>query len=306
MLTQKRFCDIILPFLNDTHRYCLKGLVVILEHELPQGSKLYFDTSAKLKRDIESCAIRAFYENDYKEIVTPTFTFLEHQGDIFNRDIVRLSSESNHQISLRYDTTIDAMRIITKRITRSSEHKKWFYIQPVFSYPTTEIHQIGAEHLGGESLSPVMCLGVGIIQELGLKPYLQISNMKIPLLCAQHSGVDIQVFASQEAGKLLEMEGYIADLVYVKTKQDVQKAIKNAPSFLKDELERLLECASYCEYEKSIFSPLAFTPSSYYGDLFFRMFMGNATLLQGGKYSVGEQYSCGFAIYTDAVVKCLC
>ena len=76
---------------------------MILEHELPQGSKLYFDMSARLKRDIESCAIKAFYENDYREIVTPSFAFLEHQGDMFNREIVRLSSENNHQIGLRYD-----------------------------------------------------------------------------------------------------------------------------------------------------------------------------------------------------------
>ncbi|TLD87064.1 MULTISPECIES: ATP phosphoribosyltransferase regulatory subunit [Helicobacter] len=278
---------------------------MILEHELPQGSKLYFDTSAKLKRDIESCAINAFYENDYKEIVTPTFTFLEHQDDILNRGLVRLNSESNHQIGLRYDTTFEAMRIVTKHIAHTSEHKKWFYIQPVFSYPTTEIHQIGAEHLGGESLAPVMCLGVHILQELGLKPYLQISNMKIPLLCAKHSGVDIEVFASQDVGKLLQMEGYVADLVHIKTKEDVQNAINNAPVFLRGELERLLECASYCEYEKSIFSPLASSPTSYYKDLFFRMFLGNATLLQGGKYIVGDQSSCGFAIYTDEVVECL-
>lgn len=277
---------------------------VVLEHELPQGSKLYFDTSAKLKRQVESCAIQAFYQNDYREIVTPTFTFLEHQGDILNRELVRLSSESNHQIGLRYDTTFEAMRIVTQHI-KSSEHKKWFYIQPVFSYPTTEIHQIGAEHLGGESLSPVVCLGAHILQELGLKPYLQISNMKIPLLCAKHSGVDIDVFASQDVGKLLEMGDYIADLVHIKTQKDVQNAMKSAPVFLRGELERLLECASYCEYEKSIFSPLAFSPTSYYGDLFFRMFIGNATLLQGGKYSIGEQNSCGFAIYTDEVVECL-
>lgn len=287
-----------------------RGAKVVLEHELPQGSKLYFDTSAKLKRDIESCAIRAFYENDYKEIVTPTFSFLEHQGDIFNRELVRLSSESNHQIGLRYDTTLDAMRIVTKRITRSSEHKKWFYIQPVFSYPTTEIHQIGAEHLGGESLSPVMCLGIGILAELGLKPFLQISNMKIPLLCAKHSGVNLEVFASNNVEQLLQMPSYIANLTRVKTKQDLIAAIADSPVFLKGELERLLECASYCEYENSIFSPLAYAPSSYYGDLFFRMFLGNATLLQGGKYSVFEDgvesvSSCGFAIYTDEVVESL-
>lgn len=275
---------------------------MILEHELPQGSKLYFDMSAKLKRDIESYAINAFYENDYKEIVTPTFAFLEHQRDMLNREVVRLSGEGNHQIGLRYDTTFEAMRIVTKHI-RSSKHRKWFYIQPVYSYPTTEIHQIGMEHLGGESLSPTICLGVYILKGLGLEPYLQISNMRIPILCAEHMGVEVELFASQNIDKILQMDGYIADLVRVKTKEDVQNMMKKAPVFLRTELERLLECSSYCEYEKSIFSPLAFSSTSYYEDIFFRMFIGNATLLQGGKYDVGEQTSCGFAIYTDEVVE---
>lgn len=278
---------------------------MVLEHELPEGCKLYFDQSAKLKREIESCAIKAFYENDYREIVTPTFSFLEHQGDMFNRALVRLNSENNHQIGLRFDTTLEAMRIITTRLMRSSEHKKWFYIQPVFSYPTTEIHQIGAEHLGGESLAPVMCLGASIMRALGLTPYLQISNAKIPALCAQHSGMEIDEFARLDIERLLKMESYVATLVQIQSKDDLCRSIASAPAFLKTELERLLECASFCEYEKSIFAPLALSPSSYYGDLFFRMFVGNATLLQGGKYSIGEQSSCGFAIYTDEVVECL-
>ncbi len=282
-----------------------QDMTLILEHELPQGSKLYFDTSAKLKRDIESLAVEYLYQNDYKEIVTPIFTFLEHQEDFSNRQLLRLSGESNHQIGLRYDTTFDAMRIITKRIAHSSEHKKWFYVQPVFSYPTTEIHQIGAEHLGSDSLSPVMCLGASIMTALKLKPFLQISNMKIPLLCAKHSGVDIESFAALKIEELLQMDSYIAQLVRVSSKDELKEAIKKAPAFLKNELERLLECASYCEYENTLFSPLACAPNSYYGDLFFKMFINNATLLQGGKYSIGKQSSCGFAIYTDEVVEYL-
>lgn len=278
---------------------------MILEHELPKGSKLYFDASAKLKRDIETLAVKHFYENDYKEIVTPIFTFLESQGDVFNRELLRLSGENNHQIALRYDTTLEAMRIITKRLGKSIEHKKWFYIQPVLSYPTTEIHQIGAEHLGGSSLAPVICLSLSILLELGLKPYLQVSNMRIPHLCAKHSGLDIDMFMRLQTHRLLQMDSYIKDLIHIKTADDLKKALPNMPSFLKGELERLLECASFCVYERTIFSPLAWAPISYYSDLFFRAFVGNATLLQGGKYSVGEHHSCGFAIYTDEVVETL-
>ncbi|MFG5109215.1 ATP phosphoribosyltransferase regulatory subunit, partial [Campylobacter lari] len=124
---------------------------MILQHEIPQGGKLYFGKIAKLKREIERSASEVFYNNGFEEILTPSFSFLQHQQLFSDREILRLSSENNQQISLRYDSTIDTIRIITKRLMRSTGAKKWFYIQPVFSYPSNEIHQIGAECLEKES-----------------------------------------------------------------------------------------------------------------------------------------------------------
>lgn len=280
-----------------------RGVGVILEHELPWGGKLYFDTSAKLKRDIESCAIEAFYANDYREIVTPSFSFLEHQGDMFNRELVRLNCDDNHQLGLRYDSTLDVMRITTELINRSNEHKKWFYIQPVFSYPAKEIHQIGAEHLGSDNLAPVISLALDIFKALNLAPMLQIANMQIPLLCAKELGIETSIFEAQDISTLLSQKPFIKDLLYIDNATQLESAIKSMPTFLHKELQKLLDSAS--AYQNCIISPLLYAPSGYYGDLFFRMFIGNATILQGGKYSAGERSSCGFAIYTDEVIECL-
>ncbi|WP_258864261.1 MULTISPECIES: ATP phosphoribosyltransferase regulatory subunit [unclassified Helicobacter] len=277
-------------------------MALIFEHELPQGSKLYFDKSAKLKRDIESLAVRILYENDYKEIATPTFSFLSHQDDFSNRDMIRLSGEDNHQIVLRYDSTVDAMRIITKRIARSTSHKKWFYIQPVYDYPTTELNQIGVEFLDSQSLAPVMCLSVLLLEEFGLKPFLQICNQKIPLLCAQHLDINIESFISQDYSALGKSADFLSILAKVHSQQDLEKCLDSMPQFLRKELESLLECASFCVYENTIFSPLFYAPGGYYEDLFYRAFIGNEVLVIGGRYVISQTPSCGFAIYTDNVV----
>ena len=51
---------------------------MILEHEIPNGTKLYFGKSAKVKRDIESIASDILDKNDYEEIVTPVFSYHQH------------------------------------------------------------------------------------------------------------------------------------------------------------------------------------------------------------------------------------
>lgn len=276
---------------------------MILEHELPQGSKLYFGKSAKLKRNIESLAVEILRKEDYKEIATPTFSFLNHQDDFSNRDMIRISGEGNHQIVLRYDSTIDAMRLITKRIARSSSHKKWFYIQPVYDYPTTELHQIGAESLESKSLTPIIELSTKIMSAFNLQPTLQICNQKIPLLCARHLNVDIDFFSTPYIQSIAKKAHFLQELVEAHTKQDIEKCIGNVPSFLTNELRSMLECVETCAYEHIIFSPLLYAPGGYYEDLFYKMFLDNQIIVIGGRYVISDTPSCGFAIYTDNVVE---
>lgn len=283
---------------------------MILEHEIPQGTKLYFGSVAKLKREIENIACEILYNNGFEEIITPSFVYLEHQKNFSNREIIRLSSQNNHQISLRYDTTIDAIRIITKRLGRSTDQKKWFYIQPVFSYPTKEIHQIGTECLDTTEMPKVLCLCVEMMKRLNIEPILQISNVKILKLCANEMGIEMSHFAKMQVEDMLKRKNFLSNLLKVQTCYDLENFIKIAPDFLKNELELLLQSVSYCrcgdcEYKRVIFSPLSFAPIDYYNDLIFRMFEGNHTLLLGGKYKIEGIDSCGFGIYTDSIIDCL-
>ena len=46
-----------------------------LGYEVPQGSKIHFGKSARLKREIEDKAVAIFYKNGFEEIATPSFNF---------------------------------------------------------------------------------------------------------------------------------------------------------------------------------------------------------------------------------------
>ncbi len=274
---------------------------VVLEHEIPAGSKLYFGKSAKIKRQIETKASCIFSEYDYMEILTPTFCYLEHQRNFKSRKLVRLSNESNQPISLRIDSTLDLMRILTKRLLRSSQHKKWFYIQPFFTYPTSEIHQIGLEHIGSSDMREIICIVQKVLNAFHVAPVWQLSNVNIPKLCSMHSALPLEVFGKMDITKLIKEESYMKHLIYIHDEESLKESLKHIPLFLKEELEHLLEIGSYIEGEK-IFAPLYYPSVPYYQSLVFNAFLGNSTLLSGGQYEMNGLYCNGCGIYTDSII----
>lgn len=276
---------------------------MILGYEIPQGSKIHFGLSAKIKRDIELRAVDIFYKNGFEEILTPSFSFGLEDKLLAKRKIIRISTDNNKQMILRNDNTTDVIKIIHRHLGNKISNKKWFYIQPSFSYPSKEINQIGAEFLDKDSLGNILCIAVNIFLELELNPILQISNMNIPRLCVQESNLDIEIFSKMKIDKILQSASYFSDLLSIQTKNDLENYIPKAPRFLKEELEILLFSASYCYYENTMFSPLYYSPNGYYDSLFFRMFIDNKIFLLGGKYEIDDVHSCGFAIYTNEVVE---
>lgn len=279
---------------------------MVLEHEIPRGSKLHFGTSARIKRCIENLAVELFYKNDFEEIITPSFVYQSHQKSFFERDIIKLSTQDNHQIALRHDSTIDIIRIITKRLDRSTENKKWFYIQPVFSYPTLEVNQIGAECLDSlnpkHSLKQMLDISIEFFKRLKIEPILQITNAKITHLCAKEFNIDIEHFKNFKLD-ILQKNDFIKSLLRVNNKTCLKLAIKDAPSFIKSELQSLEDMSYKIDYSNLIISPILLTPVEYYNDMFFRAFIDNRTLLGGGNYSLDGIKGCGFGIYTDNIIN---
>ena len=278
---------------------------MILEHEIPQGSKLYFADSAKLKRHIEGVASEILYQNGFEEIVTPLFSYHQHHSIADEKELIRVNDEKNHNISLRADSTVDVVRLIQKRLGRNTAQKRWFYIQPVFTYPTNEQYQVGVESIGDENLTGVVNLALSILQKLELKPLLQISNIKIPqLLVEMFDALSLDDFRHLNIDKMLSLNvQWLTKLVYLQHIEQLDDVIAIAPEAIQSELKKLKTLAAGIEYDNLVIAPMYYAKMLYYHELFFRIIENNEVYARGGEYKVDEQTSVGFAIYTDELIE---
>jgi len=276
---------------------------MIFEHEIPAGSRLYFGDSAKVKRKIEQIASEILEREGFEEIVTPLFSYHQHQSIRDNKELIRLSDPQNREVTLRADSTIDVVRLVTKRLGRTTAQKKWFYIQPVFRYPTQEINQIGAEWLDGK-LSDVLDVTMSIFKELEISPVLQISNIQIPVIISLEFGIPLEWFACMQVEKLLGTKyKWLEELVRVQNPQQLENVIPNVPEVLRPELEKMRELIKSVHYENTVLAPLYYAKMRYYDGLFFQCFKNNTPLASGGHFNNDEILAAGFALYTDALIE---
>ncbi len=277
---------------------------MIFEHEIPAGSKLYFGDAAKAKRRIEQFASDLLYDRGFEEIVTPVFSYHQHQSISDERELIRVNDAKNHQVSLRADSTIDVVRIIDKRLGRNTEHKKWFYVQPVFRYPSQEQYQVGAEHIGEPDLAKVLPYAVEIFKGLELNPLLQVSNIRIPKLLVEMLDLELDDFRHVNIEKFLSLGiDWLTKLVYLQRVDQIDEVIALAPEAIGAELEKIRQLCAKVEYANTVIAPLYYAKMLYYDALYFRIIEGNETYARGGRYHDGEITSVGFALYTDVLVE---
>ncbi len=279
---------------------------MIFEHEIPRGSRLYFGKTAKLKRELENKVSDILYENNFEEIVSPNFSYSQHQSITNEKKLITFSDVQNNQVSLRSDSTLDVVRIITKRLGRTTTHKKWFYIQPAFSYPSKEHYQIGCEWIDHDDIGDILDLTSNILKSIELEPILQLSNINIPKLVAKELNVDIELFKNGEIAQLFDLDiSWLNSLIRVKSIEDLKSVIPLVPSSIKIHLEKLLSTASQLDYNNLVLAPLYHGSLKYYDDVYFRVIHNNFVICKGGKYSADGISSLGFALYTDNLLKIL-
>ncbi len=276
---------------------------MIFEHEIPEGSKLYFAESAALKRRIEHIASQALSKDGFLEIVTPLFSYHQHQSIADERQLIRVNDDMNNKMSLRADSTIDVVRILGKRLDRNTAHKKWFYIQPVFRYPAVEQYQVGAEYIDETDLSKVLNISMDIFNELKMQPLLQLSNINIPKKIVEMFDIELDDFRHINIEKLLALDiEWLTKLVYLQHIEQIDEVIALVPQEIKEELLKIKEISSKVEYKNIIIAPLYYAEMLYYDELFFRVIQNNDVFASGGRYSNDNITSVGFAIYVDEVL----
>jgi histidyl-tRNA synthetase len=275
---------------------------MIFEHEIPSGSRLYFGKSAKLKREIEYVASQTLDGLGFEEIVTPLFSYHQHESFDDKKPLVRLNDEENHEVTLRADSTADVVRIVTKRLGRSTESKKWFYIQPTVTFPTKEQYQIGAEVIGG-NFEKMAETTVSLLKQIGVEPVMQIANIRIPHLLNEKYGVSLEVLKSMHVEQIMNADlPWIEQLVRLNSVNDLND-LSAFPDDIKAELEKIKEATEKIEYNNMVISPLFYAKMRYYDSLTFRMFEDNSLLAMGGIYTIDGVEAAGFALYTDECIS---
>ena len=279
---------------------------MIFEHEIPKGSRLYFGASAKRKRVLENQVCDILENSGFEEILTPNFSYSQHQAIANEKKLIKFSDEQNEQVSLRADSTLDVVRIITKRLGRTTTHRKWFYVQPIFTYPSKEEYQIGCEWIDHNNIADIMNLTADILKALNIEPILQISNINIPRLVCGELNIDIELFKNGEIATLFKLNcDWLNKLIKVKDIASLEKVIDIIPKSIKIELEKLLLNAKEVNYSNIIIAPLYYGSLRYYDGIYYRVINENLTLCNGGMYSSEGISSLGFALYTDNLLKIL-
>jgi len=274
---------------------------MIFEHEIPSGSKLYFGKSAKMKRQIENKAASILEGLGFEEIATPIFSYHQHESFKDSTPLIRLNDSANHKVTLRADSTADVVRIVTKRLGRSTESKRWFYIQPIVSFPTHEQYQIGAEIIDG-SFEEVASTTIALLDALELSTILQLANIRIPHILSQKYGVPLEWLNTTNIEKILGVNlPWIEQLVRIHTMDDLED-LGSFPEDIARELEHIKELTTKIAHPNVVISPLYYANMQYYDSLTFRMFEGNRLLATGGIYTIEGLRASGFALYTDECI----
>jgi len=275
---------------------------MIFEHEIPSGSKLYFGKSARVKRDIEYLASKALDNLGFEEILTPLFSYHQHEFFDDKKPLIRVSDEENYEVSLRADSTADIVRIVRKRLGRSTVSKKWFYIQPIVNFPTKEQYQIGAEILEG-TFEEVVRTSTTLLAQMGLSSVMQISNIRIPYLLNKKYGISLEALKNMHIENIMSEDLlWIKDLVHIGKASDLED-ISVFPEDIQVELIKIKEAVLSVNYDNIVISPLYYTKMRYYDSLTFRIFEENSLLAMGGIYTIDDVEASGFALYTDECVR---
>jgi histidyl-tRNA synthetase len=276
---------------------------MIFEHEIPEGSKIYFGEIAKLKRRVENIASELFYNNGFEEMITPIFSY--HQiKSIPSQQLIHLTDSSNYPMNLRADSTIDVAKLMLKRIGRNSDNSKWFYIQPIYRYPSIEQYQIGAESIGSDNLSEMLKINIQFFQEIKFLPTLQISNIDIPRKISEELNIPIELFKNIEIKKILALNiDWLKELLYMERVEEIERVKSIAPEFIKEELEKIEELAKDLNYGEIKIAPLYYTKMDYYKNLYYKFLKDNRIYSRGGSYSIEDHSSVGFSIYSDEILR---
>lgn len=210
--------------------------------QIPKGLRDLLPDEVKNRRNLEQKAIEVFTSFGYKEVITPTFEFLEvvETGAGKNREKLFLFMDREGGIlSLRPEMTVSIARLAAMHLKDSSNPQRLFYSANVFRHVQPhlaqyrEFWQTGIELLGASGPwadAEVINLAVKILQSMGLQNF-KISINQIGIFNSLLADCSISPEDKDIIRNLVE----IKDLVELSRRLDALPV----PDLLKETIARL-------------------------------------------------------------------
>ncbi len=276
---------------------------MILEHDIPNGSRLYFEDNALLKRELENYASDILFKIGFKEIVLPNFSYYQYQCSDSRNKIIKIADEANTNLALKKDSTLDALRLISHRVNKNTDNKKWYYAQVEFSYPSYESYKVGAEFLGSSDLPYLINTMLDIFSKYNDDYVLQISNINIiNIICSKYD-ISIEDIKNKNYNELFNSNiKEIELLCNIHTVDDLDDLSAYSED-VRAELEKIKDTIKNTNYEKVVIEVFYYPEMTYYSSVFFRFFSDNIILANGGVYKDDNIISSGFAIHIDNLIE---
>jgi ATP phosphoribosyltransferase regulatory subunit len=129
--------------------------------QLPKGARIYLPDEAARKRHVESSLLGIFERWGYREIVTPTFEYLDVLSTGTDENVQAsmftfVDRETGRVLALRADITPQIARTVATRMRDEPKPIRLAYVTNVFRYDEPhvsqyrELYQAGVELLGLE------------------------------------------------------------------------------------------------------------------------------------------------------------
>jgi len=188
--------------------------------QIPKGLRDFLPDEVKNRRKLEQKAIEVFTSFGYKEVITPTFEFLEvvETGAGKNREKLFLFMDREGGIlSLRPEMTVSIARLAAMHLQDSSYPQRFFYSANVFRHVQPhlaqyrEFWQTGIELLGASGPladAEAINLAVKLLQELGLQDF-KISINQISIFNSLLADCEISPEDKDSIRRLVEIKDLV-------------------------------------------------------------------------------------------------
>lgn len=160
--------------------------------EVVRGAKDFLPREAALKRQLENQTVQTFLSWGYKEVVTPTFEYLEvieaGAGDDIREELFLLQDRDGRLLALRPEMTIPIARLVTTKFMDSERPLRLFYNANIFRHTQPqmgrymEFYQLGVELVGASGVmadAEVIALAVEVLKLQGLDFKIGLNHIGI-------------------------------------------------------------------------------------------------------------------------------